>query len=695
MALINSSAINSELLYRSETSIEGPAGSFLAIGQKLVQTEATGNFLSIGQRVVIYCADASLNIGQVAGIKAVGNTLLFPQNIRLSYRAQAAAIFTIAQVNNATIADSPLLKFNQRIRPDYQNEKVPRFDLVLKINNYQIPASMIVDEITIRREEGQAAIMNVTLMPPKGLQDIASVDGKVITLHIDKDGQFTKLFTGRVNVPEIDLIQGKVRLSCSDMRRELLNAMPDPSQTIPNAEYSSIVFSEASDQAAKYEDYLSTVSESLDFDADNNWSVTSWYATPIGDPNTIEVTNSDVYRRNPEVRIASRGRIKNDFTLTLKWQYQRLRKRKIPCRLDTGINYCNWDFAVKLPSRELLITAVSSGCYYPEDIYTSGLTGGTILCSNTRVTDPTGYTFNPTYGFSYVSATSTVLGVGIPNDSEYFVSANWNSVIRWAQNIEETASIRLYSQQSIDRYSSQIGSDREYGVEAEYDTSIWENNKDFRFSDDGLTESPNYDLYVDRKTEGSANADLNKAFKCSIAKTIVEILESHRDNTVTFETDIKPDLKLSNSIYLNASPVRALGKVTTIEHTIDVIDMDAKTEVTISVSKSKPTTPFTTTITTGDVFPDVSDNAGSPQQTRFFKSVAIPLDKEDDGSYRGYVYKTLAMNGSIPDRVPYALIIDLPEVEAEFRDTRKRKKETAYDIYVPDELLEITFLEDY
>ena len=81
--------------------------------------------------------------------------------------------------------------------------------------------------VEIERGENKAALMRFTVQPPAGVQDalILDVMGKAVTLDYTENGNTTRIYTGKVDIPEVDLLGGRISLRCTDARKERINAM--------------------------------------------------------------------------------------------------------------------------------------------------------------------------------------------------------------------------------------------------------------------------------------------------------------------------------------------------------------------------------------------------------------------------------------------------------------------------------------
>ena len=189
--------------------------------------------------------------------------------------------------------------------------------LVLTVNAIVITHNQIHGLITISRRENEASTMNVTLITPTGLQDLDYWAGKDISLVINA----VTTFTGTIDIPEIDVVYKKIKLVCTDKRREILNDQDVSTVGF----YSSAIFSETENTIEELEQRLTTIPSVADIKPDGTYSITDINPKAIAD---FTLLDADVYRRKPSVSPTSRGRLTNQVNLNFKFRYSRRRHRE-------------------------------------------------------------------------------------------------------------------------------------------------------------------------------------------------------------------------------------------------------------------------------------------------------------------------------------------------------------------------------
>lgn len=173
-----------------------------------------------------------LGAGQLAAIEQVvakigsGELAAFEQDIQLRLSSTESEELASFEQIVESVYSGELAAIDQRVRDSTVPDHLTRFgwDLTLVIGGYTIPANQIHGNIEITRTENDAALMRITLIPPIGIQDVESYHGKTVILDALTDDGVTRIYTGTVDIPEIDLIEEKITLLCTDRRTEQINA---------------------------------------------------------------------------------------------------------------------------------------------------------------------------------------------------------------------------------------------------------------------------------------------------------------------------------------------------------------------------------------------------------------------------------------------------------------------------------------
>jgi hypothetical protein len=572
---------------------------------------------------------------------------------------------------------------------------IAAFDLQVIIGAQIIDIGMLVGQLTITRNEGDAALCSLQLKPPHGDIDLDQWHGKSILVNCITATTTHRIYTGAVDIPEIDLEFGRITLRCTDKRTERNNAL-SPVFVQSMGYWSDDLFGEPDDINAELNNRLETIPYSWDYDADGTGYLAAWEPKATAD---YTFSDASIYRRNPTVTVLSRGRVKNKITFELEFQYQRLRQRNINYTFDSELSACLYS-AWGLPPTavQLKQAAASAGWTVGNFLYEGLDPSGRYSCSGTTlywtavkkvgvltssldengdaVTDQ-----NNNQVFS--SSSSSVSWVNV-----YAQKASWTASKRWAQTISETISLVVSAPQSIAQYGL-VESDISVGVASDYDTTAWEDYTVHKSIPTNSTVSANGDYIYDKVNDDIAA--YKAAAYAGIAKARTEIIKAHRDNRVTIETPFFPQVDLRHTVATTAGKIRCKGKVSSLVHTIDLFERWCATEIEISLSRSTGTA--TDSGLSLPARPAVTD-ASSGAITINLKTHTVPIGGVQNSTWNGYIFKRLIKNqrgNSNGARIPIATIIDTPDIDDASRDTKDVSRTATNIVAIRNDLLEITF----
>lgn len=446
----------------------------------------------------------------------------------------------------------------------------------LAINSVAVPASQIAGSVVISRRENEAASMVITLITGTGTQDLSSWAGKSITLDIDS----VRAFTGVIDIPEIDLVGKRITLLCTDRRREILNA-----QAVTGVGYySSAIFPDVDNTIDELEQRLETTPSAADIKPDGSYAITSQLPKSVAD---ITLTNADVYRRNPTVTPTARGRLVNQVNLTFKHRYTRLRHRERTFQIGDN-TFCEYSaqLGAVFTSKKQFLEYIKSMQWLAKESTIS-------------------FTDLPPTNASYSACAGAPFLWYNPNDL-YALDVTFNAAYRFAQTITENYTLTVKAPQSITQYGL-IEWDQEHGLSTDYDATVWEKNEVYQ-TPTGLTFDAN-DYYIDKDNNGEYTAAIETAINMAATK----IIRSHRDTRVSFETDLRLDFDLTKTIYVNTATVKAQGKITEINHVIDVVNRFTTTTTEIALSTATGTqTADALNAPTRPTVPVIADSFSTP-----------------------------------------------------------------------------------
>lgn len=684
---LNQRRLNRDVLNGFSTNVLIGSGLLISIEQSVGEVEE-GLLISVEQTVGIVgggsIADGLLiSIEQEVQLRIVGEGTLISIEQEV-VKTGSGLLVTIEQtvIKNPAQAD-PIPSHVQRTG----------WDITVMVGGAPIDCEHGI--INIQRTEGGASLMNVTLIPALGIQDVESYAGKPITADLQTAEGIFRVYTGLVDIPEVDIINKKITLHCTDRRSELINTqLASVVSTI--GYYSSVIFGTPKDTFEELTSRLTTVPQTVDFDAFGNYNLVNLAAKTIPD---YTLLGSQVYYRDPKVEYTSRGRITNKITISFEYRFDRLwhLQRSWSWVSPIAANIClalqnGYTFA----QRSMVLAAITGLSWpligdvsfrpiQPSGWYCGGMgfltyhfdaDGGAMVpeldADGNPVLDADG---NPS-----MVATGVFVDVG----SLLTNGASWTATKRWAQTITENYSLIVQAPQSQAQYGV-VESFNNYSNEDGTDVTAWE--RDYKAYDNPYNKTePTYFIDSDLKRNVS-NAAISTAL--NIAKTT--ILNSHRDIRVTIYRSLWPQIDLKHTVEIDASitnggGLKARGKVYNIVHTLDVGTGEAVTMVILALSRSQGTQ-----IDSALSIPIKPTNVEMPDSTEIVLGNHYGEDPAQAGSEN--------WNGRVGNRInvffrttyPEQFIVDTPEIESAFRDERVITGSASYSISIPSDLLEVIF----
>ncbi len=567
----------------------------------------------------------------------------------------------------------------------------------LIIGGQVIPENQIHGTIRVTRTEGTAALMECTLITPAGVQQLDDYAGQDIILNVQTTDGIFRMFTGIVDIPEVDIIQKKITLRCTDQRTELLNAQL--ASTVSTIGYfSSHVFGDIEDVAQEVEYRLSTIPYAIDFDAYGNYTLTPWAAKTTPD---FTLTNDDVYYNEPRVEFNSRGRITNQVNINSQFRFERLynmdRAFAWTSPIATDIGKLLLD-GYSLTFRSMIQSAVDAAGWpvrgninftniWPSGWYNVGQPAISVAFStlqydfeNIAQTDAFGAPIldvngNQVYEVERVGGTDYA---GL-----YCMGANWNATTRWAQSVSENYSLIVRATRSQARYGT-ISQDTSIGITADFDSSGWEDYKAYNDTGNGTGS-----YYINQDINRS---EFNDAVLVVLNRAKTTILGSHRDTRVIVDTKIWPQVDLKHTVRVNTTPLIAKGKVYTIEHFLNVGTGEARTTTTIVLSRLDEA-PIAETVLAAPSPPvdnPIIPSSGILLGNHFGQN---PATTPGSSSWTGMIGNkwTIENNNKFRTQYQESFVVDVPAIPDNIRQSKELGKGVAYEVNIPNDELTVIF----
>ena len=725
MTALNSKALDTEALNTGSTAIpsDGTFNSYIMNGLTLDGTGVSSSFFAT------VAAFDCIVIPQKVGIHtAASNAVLFEEDVEFRNAFTGTVIKVVQQVK--TITPSTTISIQQSVLDKTANTFFNRngWTAVLTMNGYVIPEDRIFKDIVIKKEENQPNQCTFALLVPDPVEFIDAFWGKPVTVdYVDSTGS-TRVFTGILTMPEIDIINKNVKITCTNDRDNFINATMGAvvptiglySEAILGVLTTVGVFggSVITTPAEELNMRMQTLQYSLDFDSYNVYHLNSWFTKSTAD---YTFTDADIYYRTPKVVWQDRTKVKNNFTIAIAYTYTRLYQYAQPFSWTFPYTFCTFlANQYSLPNIKMVETAISSAKWVltAPIIFTSVFPpgscayGGTqILFWNTSsfankgtqstifdslgnvISDPDG---NNVYGFKPFTNQDDLSKI-------YTIGANWIGATFFSQYIEEDYTLNVYSTQSINQFGSVVDSTTA-SVKDSYDASPWESQTTIpavpanavffaggSYYSNQDTDIPGVvngvvDTTVVNTEQLPSNQLLSEAIVVAVERAKASLLSTHRNTQVIVETPIKPHLELSHTIAIAATKLATKGKVQIITHTLGVGEgRGSKTEVTLALFRSQGTA--TTTPTFVPARP--VDAIDIPSYPIVLGSEFGITDKSFDG-YIGNKNNPRVIGQLVRTNVQEEFRVDTPPIPDAYRALRQLPVTANYEVFIPNDDLEVT-----
>jgi len=678
-----------------------------------------GIILSFEQLTIEYQTGSGiiLSFEQKVGEIASGLILSFEQDVQ--FLISGSGLILSFEQDVGTTASGIILSFEQRVI-EFGPTPIPShldrsgWDAVIMLNGVEVPEDKIHGGIRIERTEGGASVCNFTLVykPGAGIQNVETLAGKPVTIDFQTaDGTF-RVYTGVVDIPEIDLIQKKITINCTDRRLELINAQLGA--IVPTiGYYSSIIFPPPKDVAEQLEQRLTTIPYSVDFDAFGVFNFTERRAKAVAD---FVLTADDVYDREPSVSYTSRDRIVNKISINFNYRYPRLHHMQRHFSWESPIhnNIClmlleGYTLAQKVMIEaavyssnwilrgDILYIPIHNAGWYcgvgwattvftaSAEVFVKNPDGTYKEDANGKRITTTAYKKDMNDEFILDSSGNKIADLKITGGTDYFPvfadGASWDATTRWAQTITETYSLVVKAPQSINLYGI-VENDNAYSAEDDTDAAKWE---DYTVYDNPFGEIEQT-YYVDAAA-GRSNFNSAIVTALNIAKTT--ILNSHRDTRVSVNRFLWPQIDLKHTVLIDTPILRARGKVVSIIHDINNGTTEAVTTIVIALSRSigsQAETPFNV--------PAIPSDSVNPGSSEIVLGNHYGEDPESPGAenWTGRVgNKYIVGGGGARTQYSEQFIVRTPDLPESVRDEKIKTGGADYDISIPNDLLEVIF----
>jgi hypothetical protein len=438
----------------------------------------------------------------------------------------------------------------------------------------------------VEMNEDASNVATVTLIPAAGALEPLSYLGKTLTVTWSDEGDDTYLanavlmFTGTISDSSWDPDSGLLQIEATSDMQGLVERMDRDSiaTMIPGSTWSDIIFEQEADLWQYAQDRLSTTTDSLWQDAMGALRIAPLAAKATAD---FTFTDSGRFSDTLQISTASIRDLVNEITIALDFRWKRKRHRQIQVRWIGMQDVCTFlGNPYTLCTRDMVQAAANGASWsVVGDIsYTDVWPAGAYQCGG-------GINGISVWGYDpIVAQLDSKQDLGI-----YTMGATWRAARRYVQTVTETHTTIVQCQDSIDAVG-RLPKAEDYGAESDVDTSDWDQTDASVGPPAGAVQLGSGDWAIDTDDEGDVDRDVvDDALEVAMAAARGDILRSHRQTRVSFQTVFQPMLNLSHTVRVNADNLQATGKVSRLEHVLDSATGEATSMVEIAVSRHEGT----------------------------------------------------------------------------------------------------------
>ena len=542
-------------------------------------------------------------------------------------------------------------------------------------------SARLTGEIRIEAGEGEARVASFVMRPAPGPITLPDWTGAAVTIDIaqqDAAGNAIdarRLFTGVVDVPDLDLTERLVAFECTDQLQQVVRSLPKEwVDTNVGGYYSEAVSGESSDMLQYADARLASVPASLDLDPYQAARVTPWNieADPV-----LVLTDADIIFGSLRVELAGRANIRNEIETVLQYRFPRLRARVASVNFERTVNQYTSQ-GLDIPNRDMIEQALSS------------IPGWQLLGEINMVpVDPGSYESSGSGGTVYTVISAT----DAPQLALGFAARFSN---RWVQWVTEEYRLTVSAQASIDALGLSRETSNGAVLDADFDDGTWLYEPG---AEPVLTLPTTGDVSLDYGGAGRTDrAAAQNAVRTMVAQSRCQILAAHRDTSTSAMTTLHAGIDLNRRIEIDTAEVHARGKAIRVTHRMDIETGEHDTEFAIAISGFSAVglqddDPVDAPAAPVDPTPAPGAAAYGCRCDMYIGQVS-GAPEFDDATMIGF--STNAKAGAEFDAnapaYPYALSVEAPEIEAAVRDPITLPKPSAYAVAIPQDLLEITAL---
>lgn len=521
----------------------------------------------------------------------------------------------------------------------------------------------IIGEVVVEAEESAARIADFSLHQPPGTVFVPTAwPGRSVRIYLaDMSGGVPAspllIFSGVVDLPQVEPLAGQIRLRCTDNRQGAIVALGRDAVAalLPGSRYSPAVFSAGETALQHANDRLSTLPSALDLSPAGALRVTPWAAKTVAD---LSFGDDQVIDGSVGVDVAERGSLVNQVAVDFGYRFPRIKAEGYIVDYNyLALHATAFVYWVRDGNPFLQRAAVEAAI---------SAAGGTIV-SMTWLALPTTARIIPGTG-------GVPAGAWLPNppvDTLYCLGFSAVVSFDYAQQTEETHNIVVYNPASVaaigvvpDSMSGALEGIYDDPVAVEQNILLYRREvttippKNLAAVVVGLTNSVNGTLTTD-----SDRAAANTAMETLIAVAATKIHASHRRHTASASVPANPALDVDKTVAIDAQGVTAKGKVRRVVHRLDPAAGSAISDFDLAICS-----------VAGVGFTHPEDTNTAPDGT-------------SDGTTNTLAAPVVTWNGLAgQDQV---ITIEFPGVEEAERDRAAVAIASEYRAAIPEDLLEV------
>lgn len=533
-------------------------------------------------------------------------------------------------------------------------------------------SASIAGPVSIDHEEMASGRCELVFSPAAGAIDPEQYENQPLQVSfLGLDGSGAEIyrarrFTGVVEVAIYDPDQGRMTIhATTDLQGRLEGMSRDVIAGVVGGLYSEHIFDDTADGYQYALDRLSTQPAEIHIDNYGQLVVVPWAAKAVAD---VEFTDANRFDDTLNFDRVQRRDLVTRFTVNLDFRYVRLRHREMNVSWINQLGLCHYlDNNWKLASKDMVRSAADGTEW-------------------TRLSDiawvelpPTGTYCTPPRGWAG-GATTFALG------------ASWKAARRWAQTLTEQYQLVLVAPDLAESVGNQVLSE-DYGIEATYDATDFEQIKDFEGAPGGAVLSAETQDWTLEATasETDGRAAMAAAQACVLAKGRVEILGRARGNRLTFSPSYRPDITLATTARVNTPGLVGKGKVRRIQEAMDPTTGELSMELGLAISRHGGSGLAVDDPLTAAPQPVAPAEDATPRTyTLGYRIGSTAFSPAEDPDWDGYV-ANVASNGALYDAngpvYRERFTVTMPEIEAAARDATAVQQAQTYQVAVPQDEL--------